>query len=121
MICDAHDSPANKLTLPTPSNSPPPRGAFALIAAGFGLSGSPQPVSIKAAAKIDKKMRDFTDENAAVIDRRYNGSTDRYANCIAWLADFFFVHNRAGRVLEIAFSGRGVDGRCPEKEADFLR
>jgi len=42
MICEAQDSPGYKVTLPTSSKSEPARAALALIAAGFGLSGSPQ-------------------------------------------------------------------------------
>ena len=48
MICDAHDSPGYKLTFPISSNAPPPRAAGALIATGFGLSGSPQLANINA-------------------------------------------------------------------------
>ena len=36
------------------------------------------------------------------------------------MADFFFIHNCAGRVIEIAFARRGIDGRCAEKEADLF-
>jgi len=50
MICEAQDSPGYKLTFPISSNAPPPRAAGALIATGFGLSGSPQPASTKAIA-----------------------------------------------------------------------
>src|SRR5947207_2740644 len=41
-------------------------------------------------------------------------------HCVARLADFFFIHDRAGGVAEFAFAGSSVDRWCPEKEADFL-
>jgi len=50
MICEAQDSPGYKVTLPTSSKSEPARAALALIAAGFGLSGSPQLVNTDAIA-----------------------------------------------------------------------
>jgi hypothetical protein len=49
MICDAHDSPLNKLTLPTSSKSPAARG-LALTVAGRGRSGSPQLANNNATA-----------------------------------------------------------------------
>lgn len=51
MICEAHDSPGYKVTLPTSSKYELARHAGALIAAGFGLSGSPQLANANATPK----------------------------------------------------------------------
>jgi hypothetical protein len=57
MICDAHDSPSNRLTLPTSSKSPAARAGLALIAAGRGRSGSPQLANINKIANESAEYR----------------------------------------------------------------
>jgi len=50
-ICEAQDSPGNKVTVPTSSNSPPTRAALGRIATGLARSGSPQLESNNPSAK----------------------------------------------------------------------
>ena len=60
MICDAQDSPGNKLTFPTSSKFAPVRAAGATIADGRALSGSPQLTNTNAAAnESDEHRRSF--------------------------------------------------------------